>query len=87
MTMLETLTKEGRMMILEPKMNVEIWVPTGRVGDVLSDLTVRRGVDLLPTSRQCKECLTYWRVCHSLSNRILRATRHTISTPRHCLAH
>ena len=43
-TMLETLTKEGRMTILEPKMNVEIWVPTGRVGDVLSDLTVRRGM-------------------------------------------
>ena len=53
MTMLETLTKEGRMTILEPKMNVEIWVPTGRVGDVSSDLTVRRGVDLLSTSRQC----------------------------------
>ena len=44
MTILETLTKEGRITILEPKMNVEIWVPTGRVGDVLSDLTVRRGV-------------------------------------------
>ena len=43
-TMLETLAKEGRMTILEPKMNVEIWVPTGRVGDVLSDLTGRRGV-------------------------------------------
>ena len=26
MMMLETLTKEGRMMILEPKMNVEIFV-------------------------------------------------------------
>jgi elongation factor G len=43
-TMLETLAKEGRMTILEPKMNVEIWVPTGRVGDVLSDLTGRRGM-------------------------------------------
>jgi elongation factor G len=43
-TMLETLAKEGRMTILDPKMNVEIWVPTGRVGDVLSDLTGRRGM-------------------------------------------
>jgi elongation factor G len=42
-TMLEKLAKEGRMTILEPKMNVEIWVPTSRVGDVLSDLTGRRG--------------------------------------------
>ena len=42
-TMLEILAKEGRMTILEPKMNVEIWVPTSRVGDVLSDLTSRRG--------------------------------------------
>jgi elongation factor G len=42
-TLLEALAKEGRMMVLEPKMNVEIWVPTGRVGDVLSDLTGRRG--------------------------------------------
>ena len=42
-TMLETLADEGRMLVLEPKMNVEISVPTGRVGDVLSDLTVRRG--------------------------------------------
>jgi elongation factor G len=42
-TMLEKLAKEGRMTILEPKMNVEIWVPTNRVGDVLSDLTGRRG--------------------------------------------
>ena len=42
-TMLEKLAKEGRMTILEPKMNVEIWVPTSRVGDVLSDLTNRRG--------------------------------------------
>jgi elongation factor G len=42
-TMLEKLAKEGRMTILEPKMNVEIWVPTSRVGDVLSDLTSRRG--------------------------------------------
>jgi elongation factor G len=41
--MLEKLAKEGRMTILEPKMNVEIWVPTNRVGDVLSDLTGRRG--------------------------------------------
>ena len=31
------------MVILEPKMNVEIWVPSVRVGDVLSDLTGRRG--------------------------------------------
>ncbi len=52
MTILETLTKEGRITILEPKMNVEIWVPTGRVDDVLSDLTVMRGVDLSSTSRQ-----------------------------------
>jgi hypothetical protein len=51
MTILEMLTKEGRMTILKPKMNVEIWVPTGRVDDVLSDLTVRRGVGLSPTSR------------------------------------
>jgi elongation factor G len=43
-TMLETLAKAGKMTILEPKMNVEIWVPTGRVGDVLSDLTGRRGM-------------------------------------------
>ena len=42
-TLLETLAKEDRMVVLEPKMNVEISVPTGRVGDVLSDLTVRRG--------------------------------------------
>jgi translation elongation factor EF-G len=42
-TMLEKLAKEGRMTILEPKMNVEIWVPTSRVGDVLSYLTDRRG--------------------------------------------
>ena len=42
-TLLETLAKEDRMLILEPKMNVEIQVPTGRVGDVLSDLTGRRG--------------------------------------------
>ena len=42
-TLLETLTKEGQMVILEPKVNVEIWVPAVRVGDVLSDLTGRRG--------------------------------------------
>jgi elongation factor G len=42
-TLLESLAKDDRMVILEPKMNVEISVPTGRVGDVLSDLTVRRG--------------------------------------------
>mmetsp|Transcript_14866 Transcript_14866/g.26250 ORF Transcript_14866/g.26250 Transcript_14866/m.26250 type:complete len:550 (+) Transcript_14866:1960-3609(+) len=42
-TLLESLVNEGRMVILEPKMNVEISVPTGKVGDVLSDLTVRRG--------------------------------------------
>ena len=42
-TLLETLVNEDRMLILEPKMNVEISVPTGRVGDVLSDLTGRRG--------------------------------------------
>jgi len=42
-TLLETMAKEDRMLILEPKMNVEISVPTGRVGDVLSDLTGRRG--------------------------------------------
>lgn len=42
-TLLETLSKEDRMVILEPKMNVEISVPMGKVGDVLSDLTVRRG--------------------------------------------
>jgi hypothetical protein len=53
MTILLTLTKEGRITILEPKMNVEIWDPTGRVDDVLSDLTVMRGVDHSSTSRQC----------------------------------
>jgi len=42
-TLLETMANEDRMLILEPKMNVEISVPTGRVGDVLSDLTGRRG--------------------------------------------
>lgn len=42
-TLLESLAKEGRMLILEPKMNVEISVPTSKVGDVLSDLTGRRG--------------------------------------------
>ena len=42
-TLLETLAEEGRMVVLEPKMNVEISVPTGKVGDVLSDLTGRRG--------------------------------------------
>ena len=42
-TLLETLANDDRMVVLEPKMNVEISVPTGRVGDVLSDLTVRRG--------------------------------------------
>lgn len=50
-TILESLANEGRMTILEPKMNVEIWVPTGRVGDVLSDLTCRRGtVDVVAMS-------------------------------------
>lgn len=43
MTLLETLVKDGKMVILEPKMNLEIWVPSARVGDVLSDLTGRRG--------------------------------------------
>jgi elongation factor G len=42
-TLLETLAKEDKMVILEPKMNVEVSVPASRVGDVLSDLTVRRG--------------------------------------------
>jgi elongation factor G len=42
-TLLESLAKDGKMVILEPKMNVEIWVPSARVGDVLSDLTGRRG--------------------------------------------
>ncbi|KAL3781126.1 hypothetical protein HJC23_001433 [Cyclotella cryptica] len=42
-TLLETLAKEDRMVVLEPKMNVEISVPTSKVGDVLSDLTGRRG--------------------------------------------
>ncbi|KAL7541069.1 hypothetical protein ACHAXR_010997 [Thalassiosira sp. AJA248-18] len=42
-TLLESLANDDRMMILEPKMNVEISVPTGKVGDVLSDLTARRG--------------------------------------------
>ena len=42
-TLLESLAKEDKMVVLEPKMNVEISVPTGRVGDVLSDLTARRG--------------------------------------------
>mmetsp|Transcript_13403 Transcript_13403/g.25631 ORF Transcript_13403/g.25631 Transcript_13403/m.25631 type:complete len:475 (+) Transcript_13403:2799-4223(+) len=43
-TLLESLVNEGRMVVLEPKMNVEISVPTGKVGDVLSDLTGRRGM-------------------------------------------
>jgi elongation factor G len=42
-TLLETLVKEDRLAVLEPKMNVEISVPTSKVGDVLSDLTGRRG--------------------------------------------
>ncbi|KAL7488374.1 hypothetical protein ACHAW6_013940 [Cyclotella cf. meneghiniana] len=42
-TLLETLTKEDRLVVLEPKMNVEISVPASKVGDVLSDLTGRRG--------------------------------------------
>lgn len=42
-TLLETLKNDGRLVVLEPKMTVEVSVPTGRVGDVLSDLTVRRG--------------------------------------------
>ena len=53
-TMLEKLAKEGRMTILEPKMNVEIWVPTSRVGDVLSDLTGRRGtIDDVTMADEC----------------------------------
>jgi elongation factor G len=42
-TLLETLKNDGRLVVLEPKMTVEISVPMGRVGDVLSDLTSRRG--------------------------------------------
>jgi elongation factor G len=42
-TLLESLSKDNRLVVLEPKMNVEISVPTGKVGDVLSDLTGRRG--------------------------------------------
>ncbi len=42
-TLLETLKNDGRLVVLEPKMTVEVSVPTGRVGDVLSDLTTRRG--------------------------------------------
>lgn len=42
-TLLENLAKEERMVILEPRMNVEISVPHNQVGDVLSDLTSRRG--------------------------------------------
>jgi elongation factor G len=42
-TLLEELAAEGKLLILEPKMNVEVWVPSARVGDVLSDLTGRRG--------------------------------------------
>jgi elongation factor G len=41
--LLETLNDDGRLVILEPKMTVEVSVPTNRVGDVLSDLTARRG--------------------------------------------
>mmetsp|Transcript_2083 Transcript_2083/g.4293 ORF Transcript_2083/g.4293 Transcript_2083/m.4293 type:complete len:831 (-) Transcript_2083:71-2563(-) len=43
-TLLETLAKDGRLVVLEPKMNVEISVPREKVGFVLSDLTARRGV-------------------------------------------
>jgi elongation factor G len=42
-TLLETLKNDGRLVVLEPKMTVEISVPMGRVGDVLLDLTSRRG--------------------------------------------
>ncbi|KAL7555264.1 hypothetical protein ACHAWF_018930 [Thalassiosira exigua] len=42
-TLLESLASDDRMLVLEPKMNVEISVPSGKVGDVLSDLTGRRG--------------------------------------------
>ena len=42
-TLLETLYDDEQLFVLEPKMTVEISVPTGRVGDVLSDLTSRRG--------------------------------------------
>jgi elongation factor G len=41
--LLETLKNDERLVVLEPKMTVEVSVPTGRVGDVLSDLTARRG--------------------------------------------
>ncbi|KAL9181828.1 hypothetical protein ACHAXT_012171 [Thalassiosira profunda] len=49
--LLESLAEEGRMSVLEPRMSVEVSVPTGRVGDVLSDLTGRRGTvdDVLAT--------------------------------------
>ena len=40
--LLEYLAEEDRLITLEPKMNVEVSVPTGKVGDVLSDLTTRR---------------------------------------------
>jgi len=45
-TLLETLNLKSdgrlRLVALEPKMTVEVSVPTGRVGDVLSDLITRR---------------------------------------------
>jgi len=44
-TLLDSLVQRGedRILVLEPKMNVEIVAPTGKVGDVVSDLTGRRG--------------------------------------------
>ena len=42
-TLVEALENEGRLMILEPKMCVEVSAPTEKIGDVLSDLTTRRG--------------------------------------------
>jgi len=42
-TLVEALENEGRLRILEPKMGVEVSAPTEKIGDVLSDLTTRRG--------------------------------------------
>jgi translation elongation factor EF-G len=59
--MLEKLAKEGRMTILEPTMNVEIWVSTSRVGDVLSDLTGRRGtIDVSQRSKAVALLLNFY---------------------------
>ena len=42
-TLLDSLGQEDRMLVLEPKMNLEIVAPNGKVGDMVSDLTGRRG--------------------------------------------